>query len=173
MRDEALGTVKVLSDKLKICSFKSEDLRGMPIQKLKTIQVCATSLSVNSHVMSIFSVKIAQRLRRGWQGSLFGNRDEVYEMWGEQACGYVIAMQSLRSVRSVRNNTAGMSLLPNADWTDEFHISTLRFLEHFHQRWTTWSYRRTLFMKTFFPQATSSQTIAHLMNLYFLYIILS
>lgn len=106
--------------------------------------------------MSIFSVKIAQRLRRGWQGSLFGNRYEVYEMWGEQACGYTIAMQSLRSLRGVRNNTAGMSLLPNANWTDEFHISTFRFFEHFHQRWTPWelwSYRRTLFMKTFFSSS--------------------
>lgn len=41
-RDEALGTVKVLSDKIekmKVYSFKAEDLRGMPIQKLKTLQV--------------------------------------------------------------------------------------------------------------------------------------
>lgn len=60
MRDEALGTVKVLSDKLKICSFKSEDLRGMPIQKLKTIQVCETSLiSEQSRYVNIFSQNCA------------------------------------------------------------------------------------------------------------------
>jgi hypothetical protein len=49
-RDEALGTVKVLNDKvekLKITSFKAEDLRGMPIQKLKLLQVrLARDLSV-------------------------------------------------------------------------------------------------------------------------------
>lgn len=41
-RDDALGTVKALTDKvetLKVYSFKSDDLRGMPIQKLKTLQV--------------------------------------------------------------------------------------------------------------------------------------
>lgn len=41
-RDEALSTVKCLKDKvekLKIFNFKSDDLRGMPIQKLKTLQV--------------------------------------------------------------------------------------------------------------------------------------
>jgi hypothetical protein len=41
-RDEALGTIKALTDKiekLKISSFKPDDLRGMPIQKLKTLQV--------------------------------------------------------------------------------------------------------------------------------------
>lgn len=41
-RDEALGTIKALNekiDKLKVYSFKADDLRGMPIQKLKTLQV--------------------------------------------------------------------------------------------------------------------------------------
>lgn len=41
-RDDALGTVKALNDtveKMKICSFKPDELRGMPIQKLKTLQV--------------------------------------------------------------------------------------------------------------------------------------
>lgn len=41
-RDEALGTIKVLNDtveKMKISSFKPDELRGMPIQKLKTLQV--------------------------------------------------------------------------------------------------------------------------------------
>lgn len=41
-RDDALGAIKALNDKvekLKICSFKADDLRGMPIQKLKTLQV--------------------------------------------------------------------------------------------------------------------------------------
>jgi hypothetical protein len=41
-RDEALGSVKVLKDKvekMKITNFKSEDLRDMPIQKLKLLQV--------------------------------------------------------------------------------------------------------------------------------------
>lgn len=41
-RDEALGTIKVLNDtveKMKISSFKADELRGMPIQKLKTLQV--------------------------------------------------------------------------------------------------------------------------------------
>lgn len=41
-RDDALGAVKALNDKiekLQISSYKSEDLRGMPIQKLKTLQV--------------------------------------------------------------------------------------------------------------------------------------
>ncbi|XP_070491136.1 RING finger protein unkempt isoform X14 [Chironomus tepperi] len=40
-RDEALGTVKVLTEKveqLALSSFKSNELRGMPIQKLKTLQ---------------------------------------------------------------------------------------------------------------------------------------
>ena len=41
-RDDALGTVKALTDRveqLKIASFKSNELRGMPIQKLKSLQV--------------------------------------------------------------------------------------------------------------------------------------
>lgn len=41
-RDDALSSVKVLNEKvekMKIYNFKSEDLRGMPIQKLKTLQV--------------------------------------------------------------------------------------------------------------------------------------
>lgn len=41
-RDDALGTIKALNDKvekLKVCSFKADDLRGMPIHKLKTLQV--------------------------------------------------------------------------------------------------------------------------------------
>lgn len=40
-RDEAIGTSKMMSEKLekmKISSYK-DDLRGMPIQKLKTLQV--------------------------------------------------------------------------------------------------------------------------------------
>lgn len=41
-RDDALGTIKVLNDtveKMKISSYKADELRGMPIQKLKTLQV--------------------------------------------------------------------------------------------------------------------------------------
>lgn len=41
-RDDAVSSMKVLNEKvekMKIYNFKSEDLRGMPIQKLKTLQV--------------------------------------------------------------------------------------------------------------------------------------
>jgi len=41
-RDEALSTIRVLTDKidqLKMSSYKPNELREMPIQKLKTLQV--------------------------------------------------------------------------------------------------------------------------------------
>jgi hypothetical protein len=41
-RDDALGTVKALTEKveqLTINNFKMNELRGMPIQKLKSLQV--------------------------------------------------------------------------------------------------------------------------------------
>jgi hypothetical protein len=49
-RDEALGTVKVLAEKieqLKLASFKINELRGMPIQKLKALQVSVFFFSKN------------------------------------------------------------------------------------------------------------------------------
>jgi hypothetical protein len=54
-RDEALGTIKALNDKvekLKIYSFKTDDLRGMPIQKLKTLQVSVDLPCLFSHLKS-------------------------------------------------------------------------------------------------------------------------
>lgn len=44
-RDDALSTVKQLSDRvdqLKMTNFKAGELRTMPIQKLKTLQVRLT-----------------------------------------------------------------------------------------------------------------------------------
>lgn len=41
-RDDALNTVKALADKveqLQLSSYKNNELRGMPIQKLKSLQV--------------------------------------------------------------------------------------------------------------------------------------
>lgn len=53
-RDEALGTVKLLSDKveqLKFSNFKSNELRGMPIQKLKSLQV---TLQINQLIKKMW-----------------------------------------------------------------------------------------------------------------------
>lgn len=72
-RDEALGTIKALNDKvekLKIYSFKADDLRGMPIQKLKTLQVSVSpsaTCSTSSNFRYFFS----------FQSKLRGDLEEV------------------------------------------------------------------------------------------------
>lgn len=69
-RDEALGTIKALNDKvekLKIYTFKADELRGMPIQKLKTLQVRLHSR------LSVFSFAIFS----SFQSKLRGDLEEV------------------------------------------------------------------------------------------------
>jgi hypothetical protein len=49
-RDDALNTVKALADKveqLQLSSYKSRELRDMPIHKLKSLQVINEQLIVN------------------------------------------------------------------------------------------------------------------------------
>lgn len=51
-RDDALNTVKVLAEKveqLQLSSYKNAELRGMPIHKLKSLQV--------KYLINIFELK--------------------------------------------------------------------------------------------------------------------